>query len=168
MRVVQPGADDQPSSITSISAPLARQVGLRIEERPGDRQDQRGGQQLGAATRATTGILLGVCSVGSSPISSRIAGKRTSLGSGGIMRKQPVDQRQRQQDEPACRVAANAKAPRLSTGARGTRVSRRATLFAVLLMLGARHSSGAHAMSTKEDAPLEWRAPSKDAPSKDA
>jgi hypothetical protein len=63
----------------------AGQVGLRIEKRPGNREDQRGGQQQ-AQKQQPPWHLHRVCSVGSRPIKSRIAGKRTSLGSGGIMR----------------------------------------------------------------------------------
>ena len=85
MRVVQPGADDQPSSITSISGPLpgSSACGLR-SGRATARISAVASSRRSSSSHH--GILLGVCSVGSSPISSRIAGNRTSLGSGGIMR----------------------------------------------------------------------------------
>ena len=85
MRVVQPGADDQPSSITSIRGPRPGRSACGF-------RSGRATARISAvassrrSSKSHHGIFIGVCSVGSSPISSRIAGKRTSLGSGGIMR----------------------------------------------------------------------------------
>ena len=85
MRVVQPGADDQPSSITSRSGPLPGSSACGLSS---GRATARISAVASSRRSSSShhGIFIGVCSLGSSPISSRIAGKRTSRGSGGIRR----------------------------------------------------------------------------------
>ena len=66
-------ADDQPSSITSSSGPLPGRCGLRVEQRTGEREDQRG-RAASAAGSATTA---------SSPASPRAAPARSAGASPG-------------------------------------------------------------------------------------
>ncbi len=85
MRVVQPGADDQPSSITSNSGPLPGRSACGFSSGLATARIKA----VASSSRSSSshhGIFIGVCSLGSRPISRRIAGKRTSLGSGGIRR----------------------------------------------------------------------------------
>jgi hypothetical protein len=85
MRVDQPGADDQPSSITSSSGPRPGSSACGLSSGRATARISAAASSMRSSS-SHHGILAGVCSEGSSPISSRIAGKRTSLGSGGISR----------------------------------------------------------------------------------
>ena len=96
MRVVQPGADDQPSSITSSKRAAARQVGLRVEQRPGDGQDQRRRQQQAQQQQPPRHLhrrLLGRLQPDQQPDRR----EAHQLGQRRDQAQQPVDHRQRQQ-----------------------------------------------------------------------
>jgi hypothetical protein len=84
-RVVQPGADDQPSSITSSSGPRPGRSACGFNSGRATARINAVASSMRSSS-SHHGIFIGVCSLGSRPISSRIAGKRTSLGNGGMRR----------------------------------------------------------------------------------